>query len=128
MVIASLLAYAAAAAAIVLAILFVAEMTSTRGHRAVSGAMLFGFLAVPVLLAVGAALIWAGVAVGDGAPWARWVLEIGAWIALAASVGLIVRRASRGSVHRREVIRGALVFALVGAPAIAMICLLRCAG
>jgi hypothetical protein len=125
MMVASWIAYGAGGAAIVLAILFVAEMTSTRGHRAVSGAIALGFVAIPVLLAAGATLIWAGIVVGDDARWARWLLEIGAWITLVVLIGVIVNRSRQGSVHRNEVIRGVLLFAIIGAPAIAMICLLR---
>jgi hypothetical protein len=125
MMVASWIAYGAGGAAIVLATLFLTEMTSTRGHRAVSGAIVLGFVAIPVLLAAGATLIWAGIVVRDGAEWARLLLEISAWITLIALVGVIVNRARRGSVHRNEVIRGVLLFAIIGAPAIAMIWLLR---
>ena len=114
-----------------LGLLFVGTLFLGKGVP-VSGVGIF----VIVTMGVGPLLILAGVAIAvsgfrlmGGYSWARSVLEIFSWIALAASVGwLIYSAADKREIHAIDVVQGSIFLLFTGGPAVLLMVLLRSEG
>jgi hypothetical protein len=80
----------------------------------------------PLLTAAGVAIVVAGFKLMGGHTWARTVLQVFSWITLCTSIFWIVYSASqKRNLYFEDVFEGAIFLLITGAPAIAMILLLR---
>jgi|HubBroStandDraft_1064217.scaffolds.fasta_scaffold06159_2 hypothetical protein len=122
------LAIVAGAVVTLLGLLLAGAIFSGRGVP-VSGAGLFLVLSLgagPLLTLAGITIVVSGFKLMGGYAWARTVLESVSWVALCASIGWLIYSASSvRHIHTIHVIQGTLFLLVTGAPAIAMILLLR---
>ena len=99
------------------------------GGAPLGGALIFFlliFVAGPLLVLGGPAVIFAGVKLMSGHAWARLALEIFWWTMLVGTTGYLVYRAfTEREILTEDVLTGAFYFLCTGAPSIVMVVLLR---
>jgi hypothetical protein len=116
----------ALAGVLLIGVLFGGRGVPVGGAGAVA---IFSFGVGPLLAVAGTVAVVAGLKLGGGAGWARTYLELFFWMVAVLIGGYIAYEGSRiRSMEAGHVIRGALYFAFLGAPAIVMAIVVRLAG